>query len=168
MAKPTAVGSGVGTTLPPFPRTRRTRWPWTSERSSMLQPVASKMRNPSRPSMDTSASRTGWPAASGEHRLERMGQFVPVDAEWLSLPDGRSIPGAVDWLGAIVDWLWAPGRGGVPAGGDISARVRDRPVAAKACPAIRLAHRWAGGVGHCVAGRGGGPCDQEGQVLGAR
>ena len=49
MARATAGGSGTRTTLPPLPRTRRTRWPCSSPRSAMLAPQASKIRRPSRP-----------------------------------------------------------------------------------------------------------------------
>src|SRR4051812_27514890 len=48
-------GSGTSTTLSPLPRTRRTPWPCSSPRSSMLLPVASKVRRLRSPSIMTSA-----------------------------------------------------------------------------------------------------------------
>ena len=59
MDRATAGGRGVSTTLPPLPRTRKTRWPCSSPRSSMSAPQASKIRSPSRPSMATSAKSSG-------------------------------------------------------------------------------------------------------------
>jgi len=58
-ARLTAGGSGTRTTLPPLPRTRRTRWPCSSPRSSMSAPTASKIRKPSSPSRHTSAKSNG-------------------------------------------------------------------------------------------------------------
>jgi hypothetical protein len=61
MARPTAGGSGINTTLVPLPHTRSTRWPCSSPRSVTSAPVASKIRKPSRPSMATKAKSQGLP-----------------------------------------------------------------------------------------------------------
>jgi hypothetical protein len=60
IARPTAGGRGIRTTLPPLPDTRRTRWPCSSPKSVMLAAVASKIRRPSSPSMLRARSHTGW------------------------------------------------------------------------------------------------------------
>ncbi len=60
MARPAAGGSGTRTTLVPLPDTRSTRRPCSSPRSAISAPVASKIRNPSRPSIATSAKSDGF------------------------------------------------------------------------------------------------------------
>jgi hypothetical protein len=55
IARATAGGRGTRTTLPPLPRTLRTRWPCSSPRSAMLAPQASKIRSPRSPSIATRA-----------------------------------------------------------------------------------------------------------------
>jgi hypothetical protein len=56
---PTAGGSGTSTILVPLPRTRSTRWPCSSPMSSIVDPQASKIRSPSRPSIATNAKSNG-------------------------------------------------------------------------------------------------------------
>jgi len=63
-----AGGRGTSTTLPPLPQTRRTRWPCSSPRSSMLAPVASKIlarwRRGVRPRQAITASGSAYETAT--------------------------------------------------------------------------------------------------------
>ena len=65
-----ADGSGTRTILSPLPCTRRTRWPFSSPRSSMLLPVPSKIRRPRRPSIATRAKSQSLLDARGGNRFE--------------------------------------------------------------------------------------------------
>jgi len=74
IARPTAGGIGTKTAFVYLPHTRSTRWPCSSPRSAMSALVASKIRNPSSPSIAMSAKSQGDDDSRAVRRPEAVGR----------------------------------------------------------------------------------------------
>jgi hypothetical protein len=96
MARPTAGGSGIKTTLVPLPHTRRTRRPCSSPRSAISALVASKIRRPSSLSMATRAKAHG--SVESRAAVSRASNCRWVNPGWVILgaprAAGRARPGS--------------------------------------------------------------------------